>query len=185
MKLAPVVIGPISILKLSQLHGEYTALSSQPSALSPQLWALSPQFSALSSQLSALSSQLSALSPQLSALSSQLWAAVFSATVAIKHNSHLSTSQVSICTPGWREASTVKCLAQGHKRQDSNLHSDDSASPCARPLGHGTPQWTKTMQFVHQHHHFNEFHSTSKKLSKSCFKLIKMHFLTKKYKITI
>ena len=40
-------------------------------------------------------------------------------------------SQVLICTPGWWEASTLKCLAQGHKHhghgQDSNPHSDDSA----------------------------------------------------------
>ena len=40
-------------------------------------------------------------------------------------------SQVPIYTPGWREAITVKCLAQGHKYHgrgwDSNPYSNDSA----------------------------------------------------------
>ena len=40
-------------------------------------------------------------------------------------------SLVPIYTPGWREAITVKCLAQGHtyygRGWDSNSHSNDSA----------------------------------------------------------
>ena len=69
------------------------------------------------------------------------------ATGLLKHNNPLYPLQVPIYTPGWREAITVKCLAQGHKyhgcSQDSNPHSDDSAIRtqirCTKPLGRGTP----------------------------------------------
>ena len=77
---------------------------------------------------------------------------LFGATGLIKHNNLSLPSQVPIYTPGWREAITVKCLAQGHKHhgcsQDSNPHSDDSAIRtqiwCTKPLGHSTPQLIST-----------------------------------------
>ena len=59
---------------------------------------------------------------------------------------HLYPHRYPFILLGWREAITVKCLAQGHKyhscSQDSNPHSDDSAIRtqvrCTKPLGHGT-----------------------------------------------
>ena len=52
-------------------------------------------------------------------------AAVFSA-----HNFSFSASQVPI-TPGWGEASLVKCLAQGHKETDGDQTGNQTRHSCS------------------------------------------------------
>ena len=119
---APLVIGPISILKPSQLHREYTALCCRTQCYS----GYQTQYPAVPLVIGPISNlKLSQLSGEYTALCCHIqW---LSNTISI------STHRYPLVMGAEKQIYTIKCLAQAHQwnghGRDSNPHPDMFLSP--------------------------------------------------------